>query len=309
MKRIRLYKWLVPFFGGMFFLCCGTCAQGVFSCRATLDTVKEDGFYKIVLSPELIAKCRGDLGDLRIAGPGGKSVSYVLKDPSAVAGVQGQWIDLPEGKMQQRDSGNKHSYVVLQYPEAFKIDSLTFTIANPLYYKREARVSAEGTVPGEWALAADITIDPQHRGFRIPTVKTYRLLIDISNEDNSPLLISEVAARQSARYLLAYLQSGRAYYVLGGNPQATMPRYDLSYFTDSMSRAPRDLSIDSLQYAYNRELPDLEAITTGHMVTTGHINRPGLLLWVSLFIVLFILIYFSIRMVKSIGKKDTHDRL
>jgi hypothetical protein len=309
MKRIRLYKWLALLSGCMFFLCYGAGAQGVFSCRATLDTVKEDGFYKIVLPPKLIAKCRGDLGDLRIAGSGGKPVSYVLKDPSAVAGVLGQWIDLPEGKMQQRDSGNKHSYIVLQYPEAFEIDSLTLTIANPLYYKREARVSAEGTAPGEWALAADITIDPQHRGFRIPTVKAYRLLIDISNEDNSPLLITGVAARQSARYLLAYLQSGTAYYVLGGNPQATRPRYDLSYFTDSMSRAPRELSIDSLQYAYNRELPDVEAITTDHMTTTSHINRPSLLLWVSLFIVLFILTYFSIRMVKAIGKKDTHDRL
>ena len=309
MKRIRLYRWLLLLSGCMFFLYFGAGAQGVFSCRATLDTVKEDGFYKIVLSPKLIAKCRGDLGDLRIAGPGGKPVSYVLKDPSAVAGVQGQWIDLPEGKMQQRDSGNKHSYVVLQYPEAFEIDSITFAIANPLYYKREARVSAEGTIPGEWALAADVTIDPQHRGFRIPTVKAFRLLIDISNEDNSPLLISEVAARQSARYLLAYLQAGTAYYVLGGNPQATRPRYDLSYFTDSMSRAPRELSIESLQFAYNRGLPDVEAITTDHMVTTGHIDRPGLLLWVSLIIVLFILTYFSIRMVKAIGKKDTHDRL
>ena len=309
MKRRRPYKCLVPVAGCIFFLCFGAGAQGVYSCRATLDTVKKDGFYKIVLSPKLIAKCRSDLGDLRIAGPGGKPVSYVLKDPSTVTGASGQWINLPAGKMQQRDSGNKHTYIVLQYPEAFEIDSLAFTIANPLYYKREARVSAEGAIPGEWALTAGITIDPQHRGFKIPTVKTYRLLIDISNEDNSPLLISEVAGSQSARYLLAYLQAGMTYFVLGGNPQATRPIYDLSYFTDSMSGAPRELSIDSLQYIDNREQTGVGTITTDGMVTTGHSNRPGLLLWTSLLIVLFILIYFSIRMVKTIGKKDTHDRL
>jgi hypothetical protein len=309
MKRRRLYKWLGVAASCIFFLCYRAGAQGVYSCRATLDKVKEDGFYKIVLSPKLIAKCRSDLGDLRIAGPGGKPVSYVLKDPSAIMGGPGQWINLPAGKMQQKDSGNKHTYIVLQYPEAFEVDSLGFAIANPLYFKREARVSAEGAIPGEWALAAEITIDPQHRGFRIPTVKAYRLQIDISNEDNSPLLISAVAGSQSARYVLAFLQAGITYYILGGNPQATRPRYDLSYFTDSMSVAPGELSMDSLQNIDNREQPGVGTITTDRIVTTGHSNRPGFLLWASLLIVLFILIYFSIRMVKAIGKKDTHDRL
>ncbi len=309
MARRRLYKYLRLVAACMFFLCYRAEAQGVFSCRATLDTVKEDGFYKIALSPELIAKCRGDLGDLRIVGPGGKPISYVLKDPSQVAGVQGKWIDLPKASMVQRDSANKHSYIVLEYPEAFEIDSLTFTITHPLYYKREARVSADGSTPGEWARVTDMAIDPQHCGFRIPMVRTRRLQIDISNEDNSPLFIGEVAASQSARYLLAYLQTGLAYYVLAGNPQASMPKYDLSYFTDSMSGAPRDLSIDSLQYIGTREQQVVEDATKDHRPTNTYIDRSTLLLWVSLLVVLLLLIYFSIRMIRAIGKKDTHDRL
>ncbi|HEX3933568.1 MAG TPA: hypothetical protein VHW43_02745, partial [Puia sp.] len=55
-------------------------AQGMFTYQAKLDSIAADDFYQIILTPELVAKCRPDLGDLRILGPDKRFVSYVLKD-------------------------------------------------------------------------------------------------------------------------------------------------------------------------------------------------------------------------------------
>ena len=78
------------FFGCMFFFSAvagmaqgqapqGQEAQPSFAYRASLDSVRLAGFYKITLQPDLLAKCREDLSDLRIADKEGKFVPYVLK--------------------------------------------------------------------------------------------------------------------------------------------------------------------------------------------------------------------------------------
>src|SRR5882724_5643867 len=68
----------------MILVCVTGMAQGpatlrTFAYKAALDTVKQAGFYKITLQPDLLAKCREDLSDLRIADKDGKFMPYVLK--------------------------------------------------------------------------------------------------------------------------------------------------------------------------------------------------------------------------------------
>ncbi len=50
-----------------------------FAYSATLDTVRQAGFYRITLMPDLVAKCKQDLSDLRIGNQYGKFEPYVLK--------------------------------------------------------------------------------------------------------------------------------------------------------------------------------------------------------------------------------------
>lgn len=52
-------------------------AQDGFSYRAELDTVRQAGWYKITLMPDLLAKCKEDLSDLRIRDSAGNPVPYV----------------------------------------------------------------------------------------------------------------------------------------------------------------------------------------------------------------------------------------
>lgn len=280
----------------------------MFTYRANLDTVGADGFYEIVLTPEVVSKCKGDMGDLRILSPDKRFVSYALKD-SQEARIPAAAMAIPNAEMVQKDSNDKHSYITVTFPEAYAIDWIDLVIPSPVFFKRRLRVLAEGTNPGEWASIADADIDPAKKLFRIPTVKTRRLRIDVVNADNAPLEIGEVVCFQTSRYLVAYLRAGFSYQLFAGNPQAATPDYDLKYFTDSLKAAPRALFVHSLQRIGSRDQPEvITPMETGKTATTGK-SPQSWLLWCCLLAVLLFLIYFSVRMVKAIAKKDTYDRI
>ena len=280
-------------------------AQGVFAWRANVDTVRADGFYQVPLTPALVAKCRVDLADVRILGPGNRFVSYVLKDSWENEKKEDEWMTIPGAVISQKDSSNKHTYVALRFPEAYEIDWVAFMIKDPVFYKREARVRAEGTGPGEWAEVARITILPRTPMIRVPRVKTRELRIDIDNADNAPLVINDVGCFQLSHCLLAYLKAGVDYQVVAGDSQAAVPDYDLKYFTDSVKVAPPTLLLGAIARAAvaNNEPPPVVA---GGVKERG---GQGLLLWSILLAVLVLLVYFSFRMVKAITQKERNDRV
>jgi hypothetical protein len=285
-----------------------TQAQGIFAYRTALDPVPADGFYQIALPPELISKCRPDMGDLRLLGPGNRFVSYALKD-SQEARVPTEDMAIPVDHMAQKDSSDKHSYLTVTFPGAYGIDWIGLVIHNPAFFKRRLQVLAQGPDSAEWVTVADFDIDPAKKLFRIPTVKTHRLHLDIANADNAPLEIDKVVCYQTSRFLVAWLQAGHDYRLFTGNTNATPPDYDLKYFTDSLKTTPHTLFIHSIQPIGKEDQPMVIMPTkTAREATTGK-NGSGLLLWCCLLAVLLFLIYFSVRMVKAITKKDAHDRI
>ena len=311
MKKKRRYKFLLLASISIACVLSGirAGAQGMFTYAAKLDTVKADGFYQIILTPELVAKCKPDLGDLRILGPDKRFVSYVLKDSWTTADTDKDiMLPIPGAKMVQKDSNNKHSYINVEFPEAYAIDWIGLVIHSPAFYKRQLQIMAEGS-RGEWVSVTDLGIDPAKKLFRVPVIKTRRLRIDIANADNAPLVIGEVVCFQTTRYLLAYLRAGGAYRLFTGNVQAAAPDYDLKYFTDSLKTTPRQLSIDSLQRIDSHDQPVTITQVETTKQTSVHKDHSGLVVWCCLLAVLLFLVYFSIRMVKAIAKKDAHDRI
>lgn len=304
MKRIRRYRWLLVV--GMAFAFYKSGAQGIFAYRAMVDTIRKDAFYQVRLTPEIIAKCKADLADLRLLGPGDRFVSYVLKDCRAGTNEEKEWLPVPGAVMTQKDSSDKHSYIDLRFSEAYEIDRLAFVIRDPVFYKRDAVVFAEGAAAAEWMSVTSITLAPGATLLNIPSVKTGRLRIDITNADNAPLVINEVAGFQASRCLLAYLKAGSGYQVLAGNAQAVAPEYDLKYFTDSLTATPPILFPGLLQQAtfVNNQAA---APVTGTKARSG--KQADLLLWSILLAILILLVYFSVRMVKAITQKERHDRI
>jgi hypothetical protein len=304
MRKRNQYKW--PLAIGLILLATGLKAQGVFRWRATLDTIRRDGFYQVLIGPEIVAKCNGvRLADLRILGPGGRFVSYVLKDSRRGDDANRQWLPLPHGVLTQKDSANKHSYIELHFDEAYEVDQLSLRVRDPVFFKRDAQIFAEGGTPGDWDLVTDISLEPSITRFRIPPVMTHRLRIEIANADNAPLLIRDITAFQSARFLLTYLTTGTSYQLLTGNKQAVPPEYDLKYFTDSLSVVPATLVAGPMQQTTFANGP--APLPAGKRSTAEH--SGGVLLWGILFAILILLVFFSARLISAITKKERNDRI
>jgi len=77
MKRKKLFKSLL--LSGMLLCFHQGKAQNGFAYKASLDSIAQAGFYRIILTPGVIAKCKEDLSDLRILDGHGQFAPYVLK--------------------------------------------------------------------------------------------------------------------------------------------------------------------------------------------------------------------------------------
>jgi hypothetical protein len=393
-------------------------AQGAFAYQAPLDSILQASFYRITLPPELVAKCRPDLGDLRISDANGKYIPFVIRtDPPVLSSkdfkefpilstrinkdsvtemdiqnnarvsissllliiknasarrtctlsgsddrqkwfvikehieleeagsgtgdqdeakpgqdfymqailfpasnyhffriilddkgllplnilkagmyttslINGRYLEIPDPAIRQKDSSNKHSYITVLYREPYRIDKLSLEIQGPALYNRHARIFDTGNSGS--LLLADIQIDPKNTTFRIPSVKTGRLLIDIANEDNMPLIIQKTGSFQLHQYLLTYLQPGTPYYLLAGNELAPAPDYDLKYFIDSLTKHPLEARIGPLGPL--RTLNKPAAIPVN--------DHSGILLWSIIAFILMLLIFLSFKMMKAIPGKE-----
>jgi hypothetical protein len=384
-------------------------SQTGFAYAASLDTIKQAALYRISLPPELVATCKANMADLRIAGPEGRYIPYVLRtdlpilstegfrefpilsnerlkdssteivvaNPSATSissllfiirnvsarrtctisgsddrqkwfvvrehieleeaasdtadrfvesiafppsnyryfrmtlddkgllpinilqsGVavrstmNGKYREVPDPVIHQKDSSNRHSYITLQYGKSYRIDKLELRVGGPVLYRRHAWVYDNENRRG-WPVA-EMIIYPSNTSFGIPSLKTSRLLIDISNDDDVPLSIEKASTAQLDQYLLAYLQPGTGYRLLTGNPQADIPEYDLRYFTDSLTVYPGDVGVGPLQ-----------PLSAGPLspVTPGR-DHSIFLLWSIISLVLVLLIFLSFKMMNAIPKKE-----
>ncbi len=285
---------------------------------ARVDSVTRTGFYRIILPPQFVAKCRPDLSDLRIYKPDGTAVPYVLR--TAIHDkMNAGYLPLPDPTISQKDSSNKHSYYRLQYNDAYRIERLSLIISKPILYKRTVRIMAEEDSTTDRPVTC-VSIDPKDTVFLLPAVKTKALLIDIANGDNAPLVIRQVVSAQSGIYLLAYLLAGEGNgYELGaGDSIVGPPDYDLHYFTDSLQQHPFDIALQPVRLrtgaasGRNARVKQM-AVADGPAADEGSASmmarKSGLLLWSILIFILLILIFVSIKLARAVSQKEKHDRL
>lgn len=259
-----------------------------------LDSVAKAGIFRIVLPPSFVAGCRADFSDLRIFDEKDKEAPYVLRESSPDRLTTG-FLPIPDPNILQKDSSDQHSYFWLQYDNNYRIDRLSLVITGPALYKRTAVVS---TVPGNAMPVATISIDPADSVFRLPPLRANRLLIEVANHDNAPLVMTRVATSQLGIYLLTYLQPGHEYWLMAGDPKVNTPDYDLHYFTDSMPVTTLAIGLGPLRRFLDREG------RAGQPSEKGISRKPGVLFWSLVVLILLLLLYVSVKLARAVDQKD-----
>ncbi len=102
-------------------------SQNHFAYRAAIDTIKETKFYKINLSPAVVAKCKADLDDIRIFDEDGKQVSYILNNDLPVFKTE-NFVEFPIIKTKKES--DKQTHVTLENSIDKAIENLLLFVKN-----------------------------------------------------------------------------------------------------------------------------------------------------------------------------------
>ena len=208
--------------------------------------------------------------------------------------INGIYSPIPAPTISQRDSAKK-TYVTLDYKELYTIDRLTLTLTGPRLYHRYVDIYSRDT--SKWSSTGSGTFSSAAGNELAINVRTKHLLIVISNEDNQPLQVQSASGVQLNTYLLSYLDGDRNYYLVFGNPKAEKPKYDITYFEDSLKKNElHEIACGAI--SANKIIPNSEP---AKKAATGGMNKWWI--WPVLISVLVLLLFFTLSVMKDINNK------
>ena len=201
-----------------------------------------------------------------------------------------EYVELPKPHLLKKDSTDKNTYLNLTFNDRFLVNKLNVHVTGPRFYKRQVLIfRLEGT---KRELIGETTLQAGVKQEILLASKASKLELQIFNGDNPPLQIDEVLASQAKEYIFAYLESNAEYKLLVGDTKASMPDYDLKYFTDSalanLSEA-RHSQVISNNLLHAKEAPKKEDRTV--------------LLWLSIAVAVLLLSFLTYRMLNEVSLK------
>jgi hypothetical protein len=200
-----------------------------------------------------------------------------------------KYITLPTPVVRQFNSAN-NTILAIQFDDFYQVDKLELQLAGPKFFRRAVSVyRVNGRIRSEIDQEEFISNKPAEV---FPSVKTKRLEIEIINNDNQPLLIKKVIAFQSAQYAYAYLETGKLYRFVFGNPAARKPVYDLSFFTDSLNHPLKTLR------AAQVTLTGAEKLAPGSVLANYTLLR-----WVAIAVALSILCWLTLKLTNELKNR------
>lgn len=215
----------------------------------------------------------------------------------------GKYTQIPDLNFQVQDSSvRKQTYVKISLPEDAYLDKIEWSITQPAYYLRHARLGIFKTVEGkrgkskrEFEVIREFDLNSTcENNLPISGKWPEECYLVIDNADNPPLQFSNISAYQLNTYLLASLKADENYHLEFGNPESNAPQYDLTYFMDKI---PADAAV--IQTGWPVSLSGPTPAETSPTLFTSK-----LFIWLTISVVIALLAYMSYRMVKETGNRN-----
>ena len=203
--------------------------------------------------------------------------------------INGKFISVPAPIIFQKDSSDNYSYATLRFNEPYLIDRLELQVSGNKFFKRRIDIYSNDDLINAQKPLYISSNEPMV--FPV-AVRTNQLLIKVQNDDNPPLKITAASAFQLNRYLAAWLDSGTNYRIVFGDSLALPPRYDLEFFKDSIR------SILPLTYK------KIEKNKGSDKKSDNSFFEDKKWMWLIIILVLTVLLFFTVRMVKEVNRKQ-----
>ena len=209
--------------------------------------------------------------------------------------------DNPACMVQQMDSGQL-SYIKVRQQHPYHFENFEIKISGVKYFYRRVDMyvptgeNNSFTNPGMLYESFYIS-NNSALSFKIPLTNAKVFYLLVHNEDNLPVKVDEVSTSSNIRVLSAYLEKGNTYRLIMGNAAAVAPNYDLSQLNTSIPDTASFLNHEKI-IAFKEAKP-----------TTVAVKNNKWILWLSIIVALFILLFFTKRMMKEVDKRKQHDNL
>lgn len=270
-----------------------------FNWQAELERVPKSGFYNILLSPELVAKTKSlELNDIRIY-QGKSETPYLFRKKTDT--LDNTPVPAPIVKARE-EPGKKQTVISITFDAGYQIDKLELEVQGFKFYRRNAYLASVNpdynsrrrySEPYIRLTEFVITSGKPTIVFLPGDSRYQTLCIVIENEDNPALIINGIKAYQSNMYLTTYLEKEKTYVMKLGQANLESPRYDLSYFSDSISRTGPSIKVLNFQ----RTLPET--------VVKLSIFSTKIWIWSALILLIVLVAYLSFRMIKDIQQRKS----
>ena len=270
------------------------CAQS-FKWQASLEKVSANGFYNIALTPDFVSRTvNRDLADIRIFEKN-KEIAYLLRKENDSTGTP---IPAPAFKVKEVKA-SQQSIVEINFNKAYQVNKLVLTATGFKFYRRAAWLAElnpdfkNKRNRNEYIRLVDfIILSAKRTSIDLCGENRHeKLYLFIENEDNFPLEIKKIDAYQQNMHLTVYLEKGKGYTIKTGQLNMNLPRYDLSYFNDSISNSVPFIKVGDFS-------ADTAAARLDKAATTGKTW-----MWVALTILIASIGYLSYKMIGDMQRK------
>lgn len=205
-------------------------------------------------------------------------------------------VSNPDPVIQQKDSSDGKSYILVKNKAAYHIDGITIGISGAKFFERAAGIyllQNDSSLNRISYAAANIKISSSGSNtFDIKKIKAKSFYIVIENKDNPPLTISIVHTEQHINNIITYLEKGKQYSLLTDNDMANEPDYDLAIFKDSIPKNVDTIGIGSF-VKIEQKKPD-------NVKDTNH----KWWLWPSIIAAILMLAFLSWKLLGDMKKND-----
>lgn len=208
----------------------------------------------------------------------------------------------PKSSVATQYTSQKKSGIRVIFDNKQIVNQILFNISSPNLYKREGRIYLNKirevkhkTETYHKTISAFELNSDKKQPIKIQQLFEKEFFIEIENEDNQPLVFSDIRFFQNQVAIITDLKAGQEYSIKTGNPKAITPKYDLENFKNKMANNLPETTI----YEINRENSNTIR------VEEKSIWQQTWFMWVCIALGAISIFYYTVKLVKDMKNKES----
>ncbi len=200
----------------------------------------------------------------------------------------------------QKDSAQQSVIKIIQH-QPYHFSEIKLEVSAIKYFNRSVDVyiakNENQTLQQSQYLQSNTISNSKFINIQTPITKAECIFIVVYNNDNLPLVFSNISTSIQQQYLVAYVEAGNEYSLIIGNDDAQLPNYDVSLAYPAFT--------DSMNILLPKQIIAFPVMTATQIVQKNY----SLLMWCAIIIALLVLLFVTKKLITEVSKKINNDSI